>query len=123
MTFRERTRGLVRAPKLVWDVLARGRYAFQYDQMPMLADRMSAAKRLNLFRAGANLLSPPPAPLEHASAHAVRAGQLLQPPLSGLPHRYQVLEAPTSCDGCGTVRARHGPGWPVSVDRIPVGLG
>ncbi len=56
MTFRERTRGLVRAPKLVWDVLARGRYAFQYDQMPMLADRMSAAKRLNLFKSGANLL-------------------------------------------------------------------
>jgi MoaA/NifB/PqqE/SkfB family radical SAM enzyme len=56
MRSRERTRGLVRAPKLAWDVLARGRYAFQYDQMPMLADRMSAGKRLNLFKSGANLL-------------------------------------------------------------------
>jgi hypothetical protein len=57
MRSRERTRGLLRAPKLAWDVLVRGRYGFVYDRMPMVAEGMSSAKRLNLFRAGANLLS------------------------------------------------------------------
>jgi radical SAM protein with 4Fe4S-binding SPASM domain len=56
MRSRERNQALLRAPKLVWDVLARGRYSFRYDQMPMLAARMPAAKRLNLFKAGGNLL-------------------------------------------------------------------
>jgi radical SAM protein with 4Fe4S-binding SPASM domain len=56
MRSHERNKGLLRAPKLVWDVLALGRYSFQYDQMPMLATRMSAAKRINLFRSGGNLL-------------------------------------------------------------------
>jgi MoaA/NifB/PqqE/SkfB family radical SAM enzyme len=56
MRSQERRRGLLRAPKLAWDVLMRGRYAFKYDQMPMLAARMFPAKRLNLFKAGANLL-------------------------------------------------------------------
>ena len=56
MRSHERNKGLLRAPKLVWDVLALGRYSFQYDQMPMLAARMSAAKRINLFNSGGNLL-------------------------------------------------------------------
>ena len=56
MRSHERTRGLLRGPKLAWDVLIRGRYAFKYDQMPMLACGMSRAKRLNLFKSGLNLL-------------------------------------------------------------------
>lgn len=56
MRSRERRRALVRAPRLAWDIVARGRYGFTYDQMPMLASRMSLAKRLNLVWAGANLI-------------------------------------------------------------------
>lgn len=55
MRAHERLRGLTRAPRLVWDVLARGRYAFVYDRIPMAPTKMSLAKRLNLVRAGANL--------------------------------------------------------------------
>lgn len=40
----------------MWDVLARGRYDFVYDRMPMGATGMSAAKRLNLLLAGTHLL-------------------------------------------------------------------
>jgi len=52
----ERQRGLLRAPRLLWDVAVRGRYDFVYDQMPMTVRRMSPAKRANLIRSGANLL-------------------------------------------------------------------
>ena len=52
----QRLQGLMRAPRLAWDVLLRGRYDFSYDQMPMSVRGMSLAKRLNLFRAGANLV-------------------------------------------------------------------
>lgn len=37
-------------------MLVRGRYDFIYDQIPMSVQGMSLAKRLNLFRAGANLV-------------------------------------------------------------------
>lgn len=56
MRAHERSRGLLRAPKLAFDVLLRGRYRFIYDRMPMEAGGMTAAKRLNLFKSGANLL-------------------------------------------------------------------
>jgi MoaA/NifB/PqqE/SkfB family radical SAM enzyme len=56
MRSHERRRGLARAPRLAWEVLVRGRYEFVYDRMPMVGAGMSWAKRLNLFRAGANLL-------------------------------------------------------------------
>jgi radical SAM protein with 4Fe4S-binding SPASM domain len=56
MRSRERTRGLLRAPKLTWDIMFRGRYSFTYDRMPMHTSRMSMAKRLNLLKAGANLV-------------------------------------------------------------------
>jgi len=46
----------MRAPRLGWDVLLRGSYDFTYDQMPMSVRSMSLAKRLNLVRAGANLV-------------------------------------------------------------------
>ena len=52
----ERTRGLLRAPRLIWDVLVRGRYAFVYDRIPITAGPMGLGKRLNLLRSGANLL-------------------------------------------------------------------
>jgi len=56
MRSHERKRSLVQSPRLVWDVLVRGRYAFVYDRMPMTVTGMSAAKRLNLCRSGGNLL-------------------------------------------------------------------
>ncbi|KAB2888834.1 MAG: radical SAM protein [Desulfobulbaceae bacterium] len=56
MRLAERWHGLVRAPKLAWDILARGQYEFVYDQMPVQFRGMSAAKRLNLFASGMNLL-------------------------------------------------------------------
>ena len=52
----ERARGLRKTPQLLWDVLVRGRYAFIYDCIPLTASGMSASKRLNLLRAGGNLL-------------------------------------------------------------------
>jgi radical SAM protein with 4Fe4S-binding SPASM domain len=56
MKAHERARGLRRTPQLLWEVLARGKYSFIYDCVPLTASGMSAAKRLNLLRAGGNLL-------------------------------------------------------------------
>jgi MoaA/NifB/PqqE/SkfB family radical SAM enzyme len=56
MRAQERRRGLLRAPRLAWDVLVRGRYEFIYDRMPVALRAMALRKRLNLFRSGANLL-------------------------------------------------------------------
>lgn len=56
MRSHERNRSLLQAPRLVWDVLVRGRYAFVYDRIPITVTGMSAAKRLNLCRSGGNLL-------------------------------------------------------------------
>jgi pyruvate-formate lyase-activating enzyme len=52
----ERQQGLFHAPRLVWNALARGRYEFLYDRMPMTAAGMPMTKRLNLVKAGINLL-------------------------------------------------------------------
>ncbi len=52
----ERTRGIIRSPKLLWDVLLRGRYDFIFDQVPVSVQGMSLAKRWNLFKSGANLI-------------------------------------------------------------------
>lgn len=52
----ERKRGLLRSPKLLFDVLARGRYEFVYDRMPVTMTSMGAAKRWNLLLAGTHLL-------------------------------------------------------------------
>ena len=52
----ERRRGLLRAPKLAWDLFVRGRYDYVYDQMPIRASGMSMAKRFSLARAGANMI-------------------------------------------------------------------
>ncbi len=47
---------LVRSPSILWNILLAGRYDFTFDLMPMRATSMSAAKRLNLLKAGMNLL-------------------------------------------------------------------
>jgi len=52
----ERTRALVNVPRLFWDALLRGRYAFDYDQMAFCVQDMTLSKRWNLVRAGLNLL-------------------------------------------------------------------
>jgi radical SAM protein with 4Fe4S-binding SPASM domain len=56
MKAHERARWLRGTPQLLWQVLFRGRYSFLYDRIPMSASGMSAAKRLNLLRAGGNLI-------------------------------------------------------------------
>ena len=56
MRSKERIWGLLRSPKLTWDVLFHGRYSFVYDQIPFTMDRMSMGKRMNLFKAGLNLI-------------------------------------------------------------------
>ncbi|MBP1749040.1 MAG: Radical domain protein [Deltaproteobacteria bacterium] len=52
----ERKRGLIRAPKLLWDILFKGRYSFIYDQMAMRREGMSFPMRVNLLKAGINFL-------------------------------------------------------------------
>jgi len=52
----ERRSYLKRAPQLCNDILVRCRYDFTYDLMPIHARRMPLPKRLNLLRAGANLV-------------------------------------------------------------------
>ncbi len=52
----ERTQSLIRTPRLLWDVLVRGRYDFTYDMMPMCAQQMSFSKRWNLCKSGINLI-------------------------------------------------------------------
>ena len=47
---------LLRVPRLLWEVTARGRYEFVYDRIPFVAAGMPAAKRWNLLRSGGNLL-------------------------------------------------------------------
>ena len=46
----------MRAPKLLWDILIGGRYSFIYDQMAIRQEGMSFVKRVNLLKAGMNLL-------------------------------------------------------------------
>jgi len=63
----ERIRSLLHSPQLMWNVLVRGRYRFVYDMMPITLSEMSIEKRVNLFKAGSNLvyrrLSPVNMPL------------------------------------------------------------
>lgn len=51
----ERLLYLKQGPKIAWDAMTRGEYRFQYDLMPVVVRDMSAAQRINLLRAGANL--------------------------------------------------------------------
>jgi radical SAM protein with 4Fe4S-binding SPASM domain len=56
MRLQDRWNYMSRARELTWDILVRGRYDFTYDLMPVHTSRMSLGKRLNLLRAGANLV-------------------------------------------------------------------
>ena len=56
MRSKRRWEYLAHSPKILWDVIARNQYSFTYDLTPMRSDNMSAAKRLNLFKAGLNLI-------------------------------------------------------------------
>jgi radical SAM protein with 4Fe4S-binding SPASM domain len=51
----ERWEYLGRAPRIAWDLLARGQYAFTFDWMPMVVKGMPYAQRLNLVKASLNL--------------------------------------------------------------------
>jgi radical SAM protein with 4Fe4S-binding SPASM domain len=48
---------LLHAPKIIYDIFARGRYDFEYDLMPVHCTHMPMAKRLNILRAGGNLIT------------------------------------------------------------------
>lgn len=52
----ERKSGLIRAPKLIRDILFYGRYDFVYDQMSISTRLMSMEKRWNLLKAGTNFI-------------------------------------------------------------------
>lgn len=95
MRAHERIGGLMRSPKLLWDVLARGRYRFTYDQMDIELTRMSYAKRWNLLAAGTHLvkrqLSPRNLPLHlqielvnncnlHCPVCPTGIGEVMRPP-------------------------------------------
>ncbi len=56
MKSHERTRALIQSPKLLWQALGQGRYDFVYDQIPLGMAGMSLKKRLNLVKAGMNLI-------------------------------------------------------------------
>ena len=47
---------LARSPGILWNILARGRYDFTFDLAPVHSRNMSVAKRLNLLKAGMNLI-------------------------------------------------------------------
>ncbi len=116
MRSHERRRGLLRAPRLAWEILGRGRYEFVYDRMPMVAAGMPWAKRLNLFRAGANLL--------HRRTNPWSMPLHMQFELMpGLPGRNAVCTPSAKGHGRGTVRARNGRGWSLRPDCLTVGLG
>ena len=56
MRAKERWDYLKRVPQSFWEILFRGRHDFIYDLMPVHTSDMSLKKRLNLFRAGINLI-------------------------------------------------------------------
>jgi radical SAM protein with 4Fe4S-binding SPASM domain len=56
MTPKMRRRYLKQTPKLLWNILARARYEYTFDLMPLRSTGMSLAKRLNLLKSGLNVL-------------------------------------------------------------------
>jgi radical SAM protein with 4Fe4S-binding SPASM domain len=56
MTPYVRRQYLKRAPRLLWDILVRGRHDFIFDLMPMRSVEMDLPKRVNLLKSGMNLL-------------------------------------------------------------------
>ena len=56
MRSKERLNYLMKAPKISWDILFRGRYDFTFDLMPAHASQIPMMKRLNLLKTGANLI-------------------------------------------------------------------
>ena len=58
-------------------------YRFIYDMMPITLSEMSIEKRVNLFKAGSNLVYRRLSPGEYATPYSDRAHKLLQPALPG----------------------------------------
>ena len=56
MQTKQRWNLLSQAPKVFTDIIFRNRYDFEYDLMPCHTSNMPVAKRLNLLRAGVNVL-------------------------------------------------------------------
>jgi radical SAM protein with 4Fe4S-binding SPASM domain len=47
---------LMQSPKILWDLFVLAKYDFIYDQMPVCLRHMSLKKRINLLKAGLNVL-------------------------------------------------------------------
>jgi len=56
MRMKDRMKYLFRAPVLFWNILIQGRYDFTFDLMPMQMTDMPFSKRMNLLKAGLNLV-------------------------------------------------------------------
>lgn len=56
MKFKDRIKYIASSPLTAWDILVRGRYRFEYDLMPVRAERMPLKKRLNLGKTSFNLI-------------------------------------------------------------------
>lgn len=56
MRMKDRMKYLFRSPALFWDIMIRGRYDFTFDLMPMQMTDMPLSKRMNLLKAGLNLV-------------------------------------------------------------------
>lgn len=52
----DRLNYLKQSGKLSWNILVRGRYDFTYDLIPVHSSNMPLRKRINVLRAGANLI-------------------------------------------------------------------
>lgn len=53
---------LARSPKVLWNLITRAQYSFTYDLTPLHSKNMSLAKRVNLLKAGLNLVHRRPKP-------------------------------------------------------------
>lgn len=56
MKLKDHIKYIVKSPLIAWNILIRGRYDFEYDLMPVKAEKMPLHKRLNLVRASLNLI-------------------------------------------------------------------
>lgn len=56
MKHRDRINYFLQSPILLFDIMARGFYEFTFDLMPIKITGMSISKRLNLLKAGLNLI-------------------------------------------------------------------
>jgi radical SAM protein with 4Fe4S-binding SPASM domain len=62
MRNKKRFEYLLHTPQLLYNILVKGNYDFEYDQMDIHTSKMPLKKRLNLLKSGANLIYRKPHP-------------------------------------------------------------